>query len=98
MGDLRKVRSCIWDAQVVWFDLGVELGLHPTSLEAIRTKFRDDPAKCLSHMLMDWLAGQGLEATWRNLYSALKTPPVNQPALAKIIEQRYLNTSHPPGT
>ena len=95
--NLKEVRSCIWDAQVKWFDLGVELGLHPPSLEAIRTKFSNDPEECFSKMLMDWLAGRGLEATWRNLCSALKAKPVNHPAIAKIIEEEYLKTSHPSG-
>ena len=95
--NLKEVRSCIWDAQVKWFGLGVELGLHPPFLEAIRTKFSNDPEECFSKMLMDWLAGQGLEATWRNLCSALKAKPVNHPAIAKIIEEKYLKTSHPSG-
>ena len=95
--DLKEVRSCIWDVQVKWFDLGVELGLRPSSLEAIRKKFKDDPAECFGQMLMDWLAGQGLEATWKNLCSALKALPVNHPAIAKVIEEKYLKTSHSPG-
>ena len=95
--DLKEVRNCIWDAQVKWFHLGVELGLRPSSLAAIRTKFRDDPAECFSQMLMDWLAGQGLEPTWKNLSFALKALPVNHPALAKVIEEKYLKIFHPPG-
>ena len=97
MGDLKEVRNCIWDAQVKWFHLGVELGLCPSSLEAIRTKFSNDPAECFSQMLMDWMAGQGLEPTWKNLSSALKALPVNHPAIAKVIKEKYLQTSHPPG-
>ena len=95
--DLKEVRSCIWDAQVKWFHLGVELGLHPSSLEAIRKKFRDDPAECFSQMLMDWLAGQGSKPTWKNVSSALNAPAVHLPALAKAVEMKYTQTSQQSG-
>ena len=95
--DLKEVKNFIWGAYTKWSHLGLELGLLSSTLEAIRIKFRDDPTECFNKMLMDWLAGQGLEATWRNLYLALKASPVNHPALAKAVEERYLKTSHPPG-
>ena len=90
MDDLKKVRNCIWDAQVKWFDLGVELELNATSLEAIRKKCSNNPAECFSQMLIDWLAGQGSEPTWKNLSSALNARPVQLPALAKDIEANYI--------
>ena len=73
-----------------WFHLGVELGLRPSSLEAIRKKFSDDPAECFSQMLMDWLAGQDSEPTWKSVSSALNALPVHLPALAKAVEAKYI--------
>ena len=86
--DLKEVRNCIWDAHIKWFHLGVELGLRPSSLEAIRKMFSDDPAECFSQMLINWLAGQGSKPTWKNLSSALNAPAVYLPALAKAAEAK----------
>ena len=95
--DLKEVKNFIWGAYTKWSHLGLELGLLSSTLEAIRIKFRDDPAECFNQMLVNWLQGQGLETTWRNLYSALKAPPVNYPAIAKAVEEKYLKTSHSSG-
>ena len=97
--DLREVKNFIWTAHTKWSHLGLELGLPFSTLEAIRIKFGNDPAECFSRMLADWLAGQGSKCTWKNLALALKSAPVNLPALADQVEETYLKTiSHQSGS
>ena len=87
--DLKVVKNFIWDAYTKWYHLGVELELDPSDLEAIRTKFNNDPAECFNQVLLDWLMGKGSACTWKNLATALKAPPIKFSSLSEGIEKKY---------
>ena len=90
--DLKVVRNFIWAAYTKWYHLGVELELDPSDLEAIRTKFNNDPAECFNQVLLDWLMGQGSACTWKNLAIALGAPLVKFSSLSEAIERKYCET------
>ena len=90
--DLKTVRNFIWAAYTKWYHLGVELELNPSDLEAIRTKFNNDPAECFNQVLLDWLMGQGCSCTWKNLATALKAPLIKFSSLSEAIEKKYCET------
>ena len=95
--DLKMVRNFIWGAHTKWYHIGVELEMDPSTLQAIKENFSNNPANCFSQVLLDWLEGQGLESTWSNLAAALKAPPVGMSTLAEAIEAKYLGNTHQPG-
>jgi hypothetical protein len=71
-------------------DIGIELGLNKTDLDAIKTNFGDDLTKCFTEMLTLWLKQVNPLPTQRALVEALRSPIVNQGQLAQCIEKEDL--------
>jgi hypothetical protein len=71
-------------------DIGIELGLNKTDLDAIKTNFDDDLTKCFTEMLTLWLKQVNPLPTQRALVEALRSPIVNQGQLAKYVEKEDL--------
>ena len=66
--------------------------LDPSDLEAIRTKFNNDPTECFNQVILNWLMGQGSACTWENLATALKAPLIKFSSLSEAIEKKYCET------
>lgn len=62
--NLRVVRNAVYDVAAKWYDLGLELGIAPGDLDAIRSA-HSDPQECLREMLRKWLSGVNPEPSWR---------------------------------
>jgi hypothetical protein len=71
-------------------DIGIELGLNKTDLDAIKTNFGDDLTKCFTEMLTLWLKQVNPLPTQRTLVEVLRTPTVNQGQLAENVEKQDL--------
>lgn len=82
--DLRTVRSAVFSAAAKWYDLGLELGIPPDYLNAIK-KAHIDPSDCLLEMLEKWLAGVDPEPSWKVLCDALHNEAVGFQYLAERI-------------
>ena len=59
-----------------WFNLGLKLGLHHTTLKVIEKQYKDDESRCLIECLSSWLnkTDEVLKnggATWKALATAL---------------------------
>ena len=54
-GNLNKIRSKCWEARSKWRDIGLELNLANSDLEAIQEKYKPDVDKCFTEMLDLWL-------------------------------------------
>ena len=87
-GDLKKVRNSVWDARAKWYDIGIELEIDVSVLEAIKSD-NDDVALCLTTMLTGWLKQTTPSPTWEALTDALKSPAVGCGHLAENIESKY---------
>ena len=71
-------------------DIGIELRLSKTDLDAIKTSVGDDPRKCFTEMLSLWLKQIDPLPTQRALVEALKNPAVNLGQLAESVEKEDL--------
>ena len=90
MNDLKAVRTAIWDARSDWQDIGIELGLKVTDLEAIEETNRGNVDKCFSKMLTQWLKRANPPPTWLAMVEALKVPTVGFEQLAEQVENKFL--------
>ena len=73
-------------------DIGIELGLDKTDLDAIKTSYGDNLTQCFTEMLTLWLKQANPLPTQRALVEALRKPAVNQNQLAQRVEKEdFLN-------
>ena len=71
-------------ARTKWKELGLELGIDPTSVDVIAQRCRDDPNRCFSDLLQQWLEGHGdPPRTWSTIKTALMKPSVNEGSVAE---------------
>lgn len=80
---LRSVKNRIWEARSKWRDIGVELKLEITDLDAINGS---DTGACFEKMLIIWLKQSKPRPTWSKMIKALKSRPVGFQQLAQHIE------------
>ena len=55
LSKLRSVKNRIWEARSKWKDIGTELKLEITDLDAISKKHGSDTDACFAEMLTMWL-------------------------------------------
>ena len=89
MDDLASVQRAVWEGRASWYNLGVQLGLDPGTLDAIEQDKRGNPGHCLTEILKKWLSSPGLRPSWSSLARSLRALPVGREDLAK-----KLVTSH----
>ena len=90
IADLRTVRAAVWEARADWMNIGIELNILKTSLDAIKVTVQDgNPGNCLTEMLTLWLKQNDPPPTWSALITALKQPTVGLQQVAEEIEKKY---------
>ena len=96
IGDLKTVKKAIWSARTKWKDIGLELDINQTDLDAIEAVHRSDIGRCLIEMLTLWLKQVDPPPTWIALVAALQDPTIEEGGLAEEIESKfvYLNSSN----
>ena len=88
LDDLSKVRTELFEVQVKWYDIGLDLGLPVNTLETIKQECQDI-GECLRRMIHEWLKAIDLQPTWRKLIDVLQNKVVNEGALAAMIAEKY---------
>ncbi len=91
--DLRVVQKELYVARPHWYNMGLELGLKPDVLDAI--KFRCSGDECFRETLKDYL--KMTTPSWMALVEALRSPTVGQSQLAEKVEQKYCPSLRLPG-
>ena len=86
--DLKAVRNSVWDARAKWMDIGIELEIKLSRLEAIKSN-HSEVGSCLTAMLTDWLKQTTPQPTWEALINALKSQIVGDTHLADAIQSKY---------
>ena len=81
--DLAKVLKALWEARSKWYNLGLELGISPGSLDAIKRDNIHISGDCFSAMLREWLMRDEPPPTWHSLSNALRSPTVKMRELIK---------------
>lgn len=86
--NLQAVRSELFEAQLKWYDIGLELGLPWHTLEKI-TQECQDTGECLRKMILEWLRAIDLKPTWRSLLNVLQRKVINEGALAVRVMETH---------
>ena len=87
IADLKIIRRAVWEARTQWMNIGIELNILKTDLDAIKmTNQGGNPGDCLTEMLSLWLKQVNPSPTWTGLITALKQPTISLEQLAEQIE------------
>ena len=82
--DLRSVRRATWDARSKWYDVGLELGIDPGTLDSIKSN-NDSNESRFTAVLLAWLRTVRPRPTLTALAEALRSPTVGCGHLAEQI-------------
>ena len=89
--DLKTVRTAVWEARTQWMNIGIELNIVKTDLDAIKMTVQNgNPGDCLTEMLTLWLKQVEHQPTWLDLIKALKQPTVGLQQLAEQIQEMHI--------
>jgi hypothetical protein len=89
--DLKIVRAAVWEARTQWMNIGIELNILKTDLDAIKMAIQGgNPGDCLTEMLSLWLKQVNPSPTWTALITALKQPTVGLEQLAEQVESKHI--------
>ena len=86
MNELHHVRA-------KWYDLGIQLRMETSHLDAIETQHRGNPDKCQRQMLSDWLNTSPPPPTWQRMVDALCSPVIDKKSSAERLRHIYCNPS-----
>jgi len=87
--DFADVQSALWTARSKWYNIGVQLRLRVTDLEAIDSEPGLDLEGKFRKMILSWLKLGQQQCTWRALREAVRHHTVNLPELAQQIKTNY---------
>ena len=86
MNELHHVRA-------KWYDLGIQLRMETSHLDAIETQHRGNPDKCQRQMLSDWLNTSPPPPTWQRMVDALCSPVIDKKSSGERLRHIYCNPS-----
>ena len=84
--DLAKVYDAIYSVRSKWDNLGLQLGILGTDIDAVKRECRGDVGECLHKLLSMWLKKADPKPTWKTLIIALKSKTVGFGSLAEELE------------
>ena len=87
--DLALVQKEVWTGRTKWYNIGLELGLSPETLDAIELRERGDPDVCLRATLKQWLRKPECYPSWERLAESLGASPVGLGDLADRIKKNH---------
>jgi hypothetical protein len=76
-----------------WYNLGLELGITPETLDSIELASAREPDRCFTAMLTTWLR-EHEQPTWSALAEALRSPSVGLSHLAKEIQHQPTSSAN----
>ena len=88
--DLKTVSNALWDARCQWYDIGIELDLKESTLDAIETNYQGKVERCFRKVLSEWLSCAMPQPSWGALVKALESNAVNHCNLAAKIRREYM--------
>ena len=89
--DLWCVRKAIYSIHHKWYNIGLELHIPFTALDAIKANHQTTD-ECLTEMLKHWLTHDSPPPSWIGLVEALSSEPVGKTSLAREINSTYCPT------
>ena len=88
--DLSKVLSTLHEARTKWCNIGLGIGIDPTTIEAIGINNRDNVDDCFRELLVTWLRKGNSKCTWATLVAVLKSKTVGLGWLSEEVRQKHL--------
>ena len=82
--------NALWDARCQWYNIGIELNLNKSTLDAIETNYREKVDRCFTEVLSEWLSCAMPQPSWSALVRALESKTVNHCNLAAEIRREYM--------
>ena len=80
----------LYEVRAKWYDLGVQLRMKTSDLDAIETEHPKNSNVCLRRMLSVWLTREvHSPPTWQTVVDALSSPAVGRPDVAENINLKY---------
>ena len=86
--DLASVQRAVWEGRAKWYNIGLELGLSPGTLDAIQQTYHHVADDCLRETLKLWLRGCGRRPSWSCLARCLRSQTVGLVELAEQLQSR----------
>ena len=91
--DLATLVNELHHVRAKWYDLGIQLRMETSHLDAIETQHRGNPDKCQRQMLSDWLKTSSPPPTWQRVVDALCSPVIDKKSSGERIRHIYCNPS-----
>ena len=94
VNDLATVQRKVWEGRPKWYNLGLELGLTPGTLDSIKQTNHYDTDECFKATLKEWLSKPELDRSWSKLAKSLNEKTVGFGYLAEEIYLEYGPSNH----
>ena len=93
--NLAAIQNYLVKIKEKWIDLGVQLNLDPDYLDDLSKNQSSSDGDKLRQLLLTWLKGEkgGEVPTWKELCRALRTPSLDEAAIAEVIECNEIMTT-----
>ena len=89
MADLASVQSAVWEGRAKWYNIGLELGLAPATLDAIQQTNYGSIDNCFTVTLKEWLKRGDLYPSWSSLARSLRVRSVSMEHLAEQLPSMH---------
>lgn len=86
--DLPLIQTLLWEGRAKWYNIGLQLGLSPGTLDAIEQTHHHHTDRCFTATLNEWLTTPKLDRSWNKLAKCLNKKTVG---LGELAEQLKLN-------
>ena len=90
--DLGIIHGAVVDAQEKWYQIGLQLGVDPSSLNSIRTDRHSNSEK-LCETVEVWLKTAPGKPTWHDIVVALRSRAVGESRIAADVEAKFCRTT-----
>ena len=90
--DLRHIIEALVEVKHKWFQIGIQLGLSPSTLECIEGQCSNSFDKALYEMIKEWLKLSDQPHTWNDIVHALRLKSVDEGTLAGKIEKEWISS------
>ena len=88
--DLAAIQNYLAKATDKWIDIGVQLKVDPDYLEELTKNEQSSSRDNTRRMILTWLKSEEGIPTWQALCDALRTPAVDEIAVAERIEREQV--------
>ena len=94
IADLATVINDTFPCRAKWYNLGIQLRVDVGTLDSIKVQY-DVPGDQLREVVRTWLTTSD-NPTWRAMVQALKSPVIEEPRLARDLQQKHYSSGQRP--